>query len=203
MNGAHKARLFPRRFPRHSRQSSTVPEEVTAQKPRITVAAPHPLLDPGEYVAICTEADCEWAKRFCAWKARLSLVPQNYSGRPYIGTLCKFFDLRKNPQAPYAGLRSAFRMLWVEVNGEQPTRPDVDMSVFEGKLYRITVETVVKDKDGELLLPPHWYSVVRKIRLAEPSEPSEPFNLHNLYNQPTEQPSNRVNLTPGQSKRCE
>jgi hypothetical protein len=35
-----------------------------------------PLLDPGEYVALCTEASFEWARRWSAWKARLALEPR-------------------------------------------------------------------------------------------------------------------------------
>lgn len=157
---AHKLTPFPIR----SRESLLAPTRSPAKKPVITVAEPYPLLDPGEYTAVCIEADFEWSKRFSAWKVRLVLEPQDYTGRPYTGRLCKFLDLGKNPHAPYAGPRSAFRMLWVEVNGEQPTRPDVDVSVFVGRLYRISVETVATNRKSESLSPEHQYSIVRKIR---------------------------------------
>lgn len=170
-----------------------------SKKPVITVAEPYPLLNPGEYIAACTEADFEWARQFGAWKVRLVLNPQDYTGRPYTGKLCKFLDLGKNPQAPYAGPRSAFRMLWVEVNGEQPTRPDVEVSVFVGHLYRITVETVTKNRKDEPLPPEHWYSIVRKIRPAAPSTPLNSRNSGNLGNPLTDQPSNLQNLPPAKT----
>src|SRR5713101_2308399 len=117
----------------------------TAPKPAIRVAEPYPLFDPGGYVALCTEASFEWARRWSTWKARLVLEPQDYQGRPYTGRLCKFLGLGKNPEAPYAGPRSDFRVLLVEVNGEQPTRPDLDtVTIFAERLYRIKVETVRK-----------------------------------------------------------
>ncbi len=166
-------------------------------KPAIRVAEPYPLLDPGEYLALCTEASFEWARRWSAWKARLVLEPKDYRGRPYTGRLCKFLNLGKNAQAPYAGPRSDFRMLLVEVNGEQPTGPDVDMTVFVGGLYGITVETVTKNRKGEPLVPEHWYSIVREIH---PATPSRPFNLRNsgnLENPLTDQPSNLGNLPLG------
>jgi hypothetical protein len=170
---------------------------VPEKKHAIRVAEPYPLVDPGEYVALCTEASFEWARRWSAWKARLVLEPQDYRGRPYTGRLCKFLNLGKNPQAPYAGPRSDFRMLLVEVNGEQPTRPDVDMTVFVGGLYRITVETVTKNRKGEPLAPEHWYSIVREIHPATPSRPFNPRNSGNLENPLTDQPSNLGNLPLG------
>jgi len=170
MNGAPGLK----RLPGHSGRFSTAPEATPRQKPLIAVAQPYPLLDPGEYIAVCTNADYEWAKRFSAWKARLVLEPHDYAGRPYVGKLCKFFDLGKNPQGPYAGPRSGFRMLLVEVNGGQPTHADVDMSVFVNRRYRVVIETVTKNRDGESLPAQHWYSIVRKICSAAPSTPSTP-----------------------------
>jgi hypothetical protein len=92
---------------------------------------------------------------------------------------------------------SDFRSLLVEVNGEQPTRPDVDMTVFENRLYRITVETVTKNRKGEPLAPEHWYSIVRKIHPVAPSTPFNPRNSGNLGNPLTDQPSNLGNLPLG------
>jgi hypothetical protein len=179
-------------FPGRSEVRSA-PEHQPAKKPPITVAEPYPLLDPGEYVALCTEASYAWARHLGAWKARLTLELQGYTGRPSTGRLCKFLGLGKNPEAPYAGSRSDFRALVVEVNGSQPTRPDVDMTVFVGRLYRITVETVTKNRKGEPLTPEHWYSTVRKIHPAAPSIPVNPCNSGNLGNPLTDQPSNLGN----------
>jgi len=195
MSSAHRLTPFP--APGEERPSSN---RRTAPKPAIRIAEPYPLLDPGEYVALCTEADYAWARHLSAWKARLVLEPQDYRGRPYTGRLCKFLGLGKNPEAPYAGPRSDFRALLVEVNGSQPTRPDVDMAVFAGRLYRIAVETVTKNRKGEQLAPEHWYSTVRKIH---PGAPSRPFNLRNsgnLGNPLTDQPSNLGNLPLGKRR---
>jgi len=170
-----------------------------AKKTVITVSEPYPLLDPGECTARCSDASFAWAKQWGAWKARLVLEPLDYRGRPYKGKLCKFLNLGKNPEAPYAGPRSDFRILLVEVNGEQPTRPDVDMSVFENRLYRITIETVTQNRKGEPLTPEHWYSIVRKIRPGAPLTLINPLNLGNSGNPLTDQPSNLVNLPLGKS----
>jgi|KBSSwiStaDraftv2_1062776.scaffolds.fasta_scaffold140523_4 hypothetical protein len=186
----------------------------------VTVAAPYPLLDAGEYVALCTEASVAWARQWASWKVRLMFEPRNYEGRSYVGRLCKFFDLGKNASSPYAGARSAFRTLWVEVNGEQPTSPKIDTSIFAGRLYYITVETVTKNRKGKSLDACHFYSIIREVRplfedskaFAEPSNPStlrasKPPNLRTIptskpenqttvqpNNRPTELPSNRLNL---------
>jgi hypothetical protein len=187
MSTAHRLTPFPAR-------AEECGNRQTAPKPAIRIAEPYPLLDPGEYVALCTEAAYAWARHLSAWKARLTLEPQDYRGRPYTGKLCKFLGLGKNPEAPYAGPRSDFRALMVEVNGSQPTNPDVDMALFAGRLYRITVETVTKNRKGESLAPEHWYSTVRKIH---PLTASKPFNLRKPRelgepwepsNRPTEQP---------------
>ena len=176
MSAAHKLTPFLTRVP--------------AKKPVITVAQPYPLLDPGEYIATCTEADFEWARAFGAWKVRLVLEPQNYAGRPYTGKLCKFLDLGRILKHPTRDRAAHFRMLWVEVNGDQPTRADVDVSVFVGRLYQITVETVATNRKSEPLPPEHWYSIVRKIRSLAPSNPSTLITRGTLepFNRPTEQP---------------
>jgi hypothetical protein len=187
MSSAHRVTPFPIR-------ERTTTNRLAGPKPAIRVAEPYPLLDPGEYVALCTEASFEWARRWSAWKALLTLEPQNYCGRPYTGRLCKFFGLGKNREAPYAGSRSGFRLLLVEVNGEQPLRPDVDdVTIFVGRLYRITIENVITNGKGEPLAPPHWYSIVRTIHPVAPFTPFNPRNSQNLVNPLTDQPSNPVN----------
>jgi hypothetical protein len=87
---------------------------------QIALSEPYPLLDPGNYIALCTKADFAWAYQWKKWIAKLELQPQNYTGRAYIGTLCKFLGLGKNPERPYAGPQSDFRRLLVEANGDQP-----------------------------------------------------------------------------------
>jgi hypothetical protein len=131
--------------------------------PRITVSEPFPLLDPGTYVALCTEATYAWARQWKKWIARLVLEPLNYQGRPYTGRLCKFLGLGKDLKGPHAGPQSDFRQLLVEVNGAQPTRPDAGMEIFINVLYDIEVATVTTNRDGEKRPPEQWYSVVRKI----------------------------------------
>jgi hypothetical protein len=192
MSNATSLTPFPGR-----REERPAPKDGLTKKPAIKVAEPYPLLDPGEYVALCTVAAYAWARHLSGWKARLTLEPQDYGGRPYTGKLCKFLGLGKNPEAPYAGPRSDFRALLVDVNGSQPTRSDVDVAVFVGRLYRITVETVTKNRKGEPLGPAHWYSTVRTIHPVAPSTPFNPRNSGNLGNPLTDQPSNLGNLPLG------
>jgi hypothetical protein len=136
------------------------------QPPSITLSEPFPLLDPGQYVAVCAEATFAWARQRKKWIARLVLEPQNYQGRPYTGRLCAFLGLGKNPEHPYAGPQSRFRQLFVEVNGEQPTGANVGMEIFVGRHYEIEVETVKQDRDGKSRGAEHWYSIVREIHPA-------------------------------------
>jgi hypothetical protein len=70
------------------------------QLPSIALSEPYPFLDPGVYVAVCTEATFAWARQWNKWIARLVLEPQNYQGRPYTGRLCKFLGLGKNKERP-------------------------------------------------------------------------------------------------------
>jgi hypothetical protein len=196
MNSAHG--LTP--FPGGGRGAR---DQRATQKPPIRIAEPYPLLDPGEYVALCTEASFDWSRRWSSWKARLVLEPQDYRGRPYTGKLCKFLGLGKDPEAPYAGPRSDLRLLLVEVNGEQPTRPDLaNLSQFAGRLFRITVETVTKNGKGEPLVQAHWYSIVRKLHPVAPSSPFDLGNLENPRNPRTDQPSNPGNLPLGKRQRA-
>ncbi len=133
------------------------------QNPSISLSEPFPLLDPGSYVALCTEATFAWARQWRKWIARLVLEPQNYQGRSYTGRLCAFLGLGKNPERPYAGPQSRFRRLYVEVNGDQPTSAEVRMEIFVGLHFDVEVETVKQDRDGKPRAPEHWYSIVRRI----------------------------------------
>lgn len=167
---------------------------------RVTLSDARPLLDPGSYQALCIEATIEWARQWKKWIARLVVKPLNYGGRPYTGKLCKFLNVGTNSDHPCAGAQSDFRQLWVEVNGAQPTRPDVTTAVFEGRLYEITVETVKLDRHGKERRPEHWYSIVREIHSAgtltsQPSntEPSNPSTLRTQTTHSTDQHSNTEN----------
>jgi hypothetical protein len=151
-----------------------------SQCPPITLSDPFPLLDPGLYLAHCTEATYAWARQWKKWIARLVLKPQNYYGRSYTGKLCKFLGLGKDPQRPHAGPQSDFRSLLVEVNGDQPTKATTDMEIFVGVCYDIEVVTVKTDRNGKPRPPEHCYSVVREIHPAKTSfsgaRSNEPFN---------------------------
>jgi len=138
------------------------------KQPSITLSEPFPLLDPGQYVARCTEASYAWARQWRKWIARLVLEPQNYQGRPYHGRLCAFLGLGKNPERPYAGPQSRFRLLYVEVNGEQPPSLEAGMEIFVGVRYEIEVVTVKTDRNGNPRSPEHWYSVVKGIHPCKP-----------------------------------
>ena len=179
------------------------------QRPRITLSEPFPLLDPGHYVARCTDATYAWARQWKKWIARLVLEPHNYRGRPYTGRLCKFLGLGKDPQKPYAGPQSHFRRLLVEVNGDQPTTTDAGMDVFVGVCFDIDVVTVNTDREGKLHPSEHWYSIVREIHPSKTSfsgmrthEPvnTKPFNSLTPRTQTThltDQHSNTVNTPLG------
>jgi hypothetical protein len=134
--------------------------------PAITVSKPYPLLDPGAYEAICTEATCAWSNTWKKWIARLVLEPQDYTGRPYIGKLCKFLQLGSNREGPHAGSRSAFRMLLVEVNGDQPIQSAATVEVFQGLRFEIVIDTVTQNRKGEAFKPEFFYSVVRDIHFS-------------------------------------
>ena len=175
------------------------------KQPTITLSEPFPLLDPGQYVALCTESSYAWARQWKKWIARLVLEPQNYQGRPYSGRLCKFFGLGKDPQKPYAGPQSHFRRLLVEVNGGQPVTGDVGISIFERVRFDIEVVTVTMDRNEKPRAPEHWYSIVRDIHPSKNTLPAlrtpqpfntEPFNPSTLRTQTTystDQHSNTVN----------
>src|SRR3974390_2790568 len=101
-------------------------QEPERRPPSIRLAEPRPLLDEGEYLAICREASYAWARQWKKWMARFVLEPLDYKGRPYVGKLCAFLSLGGNPEQPYAGPNSKFRELLAEINGAQPSRPLLD-----------------------------------------------------------------------------
>ncbi len=177
------------------------------QPPSIALSDPFPLLDPGQYVARCTEATFAWARQWKKWMARLVLEVLDYRGRPYHGKLCKFLSLGRDPARPFAGHHSDFRKLYVEVNGAQPNGSEVTMRIFEGHCYEITVETVRRDRNGKERGPEHWYSVVREIRPLASRTPqpfnTEPFNPSTPRTEAThstDQHSNPENTPLAESK---
>ena len=139
-------------------------EHSRSRKTTITVSAPYPRLDPGNYVATCTEATVAWANQWRKWMCRLVLEPMGYEGAVYSGKLCKFLSLGTDRKGPHAGPNSHFRKLWVELNGDQPTATEVTLQDFVGRLYQITVVTVITDRKGQPRSPADCYSIVREIR---------------------------------------
>ena len=186
----------------HSDAGSDPPARRSTKQPSITLSEPFPCLDPGCYVAVCSEATFAWARQWKKWIARLVLEPQNYHGRPYTGRLCAFLGLGKNPERPYAGPQSRFRQLYVEVNGDQRPSLEAGMEIFVGVRYEIEVVTVTTDRDGKPRLPEHWYSLVRGIhpckanaeavRTLQPCNPV-PFNTSTQTTLTTDQHSNTAN----------
>jgi hypothetical protein len=158
-------------------------------RPVVSLSTPYPLLDSGEYIALCTEATFDWARQWKKWMARLILEPQNYTGRSFQGNLCKFLSLGKDPKRPFAGQHSAFRQLLVELNGAQPLGPETSLEIFQARFYEITVETVTMDRARNQRSQEHWYSIVREIHPApsltlQPTNNS-PFNPSTLITQRT------------------
>jgi hypothetical protein len=159
------AHRFPVRSERRSAPSLN--HRPADDKPPITISAPYPLLDEGEYLAECTESSYAWAHRWRKWKARLVLAPKDYKGKAYTGQLCRFFNLGNNPSSPHVGPGSDFRALLVEVNGGQPANSVLlDVNIFAGLRYRITVATVKQNRNGEPIDSANQYSIVREIHLA-------------------------------------
>ena len=76
------------------------------QPPSIAPSEPFPLLDPGSYVAVCTETTFAWARQWRKWIARLVLDPQNYQGRPYTGGSARFSDLARILSGPMLDRRA-------------------------------------------------------------------------------------------------
>jgi hypothetical protein len=132
----------------------------------ISIEAPRPLLDEGEYVAQCTDATVAWARRWKKWIVRLVMVPVDYRGQSYRGDLCKFLSLGQNPNSPHAGAQSEFRKLWVACNGAPNTSSEVDLGMFVGKFFQISIGTVRADRNGKPIDPALWYSVVREVAFS-------------------------------------
>jgi hypothetical protein len=175
------------------------------KKIMISVEEPRPLLDEGNHLAKCTDATCAWSRRWKKWIVRLVMEPLDYHGRPYTGSLCKFLALGTNPKRPHAGQQSKFRALWVETNGGQPTGSDVDLGLFVGHTFKVSVCTVRQDRNGKAISSAQWYSIVREISLCSEARTLEHANLRTLEhantltlqhaNTATPQPSNPLTTT--------
>lgn len=173
----------------------------------ISVEEPRPFLDEGEHFARCTTATVAWSRRWKKWIVRLVMEPLNYTGRPYSGELCKFLSLGIDPKKPRAGQASRFRTLWVEVNGAQPTQGEVDLEMFVGHVFHISVRTVKAkaDKEKTPIPPEHWYSIVDQVtfckslpRTLEHLQHANTNNTGNTGNTPTlptREPFNPLTLT--------
>jgi hypothetical protein len=157
----------------------------------VSLEAGRPLLDEGSYRARCTEATIAWSKRWKKWIALLHMDPLDYVGRPYTGELCKFLFLGTDQKKPRAGPSSAFRKLWVEVNGAQPNQGEVDLGIFVGHVFEIAVRTVRAKADKEKTPIPeeHWYSVVGDVTFSKAAQTtrqhrqhSNTSNTHNTHN---------------------
>ena len=175
---------------------------IPKKHPVISLSEPYPLLDPGHYVAVCTKATYEWSRQWNKWIVILVLEPLNYQGRPYTGRLCKFLFLGTDKQRPYAGPQSHFRLLYVEVNGDQPPSLEVGVEIFVGVSFEIEVVTVKKDRNGNPRSPEHWYSIVKGIHPCKPGSatpqpanpvPIDPPTLRTHTTLTTDQHSNTEN----------
>jgi hypothetical protein len=169
----------------------------------ISLEAGRPLLDEGPYRARCTEATIAWSKRWKKWISLLHMDPLDYVGRPYTGELCKFLFLGTDPKKPRAGPSSAFRKLWVEVNGAQPGQGEVDLEIFVGHVFEIAVRTVKAKADKEKTPIPaeHWYSVVGDVTFSKTAQTtlqhrqhSNTSNTDNTATLTTPQPINTLTL---------
>jgi hypothetical protein len=161
--------------------------------PAITISleAPRPLLDEGEYSATCTDATVAWSRRWKKWIARLVMEPSNYTGRPYSGSLCKFFQLGSNPKRPHAGQQSEFRKLLVRLNGAQPVNGEASLALFVGVTFQIKVCTV-KERNGEHFDPQDWYSKVGEISPALTTHEHTNTRTQQHTNTATHQPINTL-----------
>ena len=119
------------------------------------------------------------AHQWRQWKARLVLDPKStailalaglylrekYSGKPYTGRLCRFFNLGQDRNKPHAGSGSYFRALWVEVNGGQPVGPlDMDISTNISTELRLSL---LRKTGTALIDQANWYSIVREIHCVK------------------------------------
>ena len=172
----------------HSNQNRG--QRPTLTRVSISLAEPRPLLDEGDYVALCTKATVAWSRRWSKWVAKLVMHPTNYEGRPYTGNLCKFFNLGRDRQGPHAGQGSEFRKLVVQLNGDQPANSGAELSMFEGQTFHIEVVTIKgrKEQTGEFknFAACDWYSRVRRIAPAADDE-STNLLIHQSANPPIHQ----------------
>jgi len=168
----------------------------SSQSMMISVEEPRPLLDEGAYLARCTDATCAWSRRWKKWIVLLVMELLDYDGRPYTGSLCKFLSLGANPKKPHAGQQSQFRKLWVEVNGGQPTSSDVQLGIFVGHVFNITVATVKRNRNGEAVAPAHWYSTVREISFCSTEGLTLEHSTREQSNTRTRQHSNTATQQP-------
>lgn len=153
--------------------------KASSSKIWISLDEPRPLLDEGDYLAVCTDATVAWSRRWKKWIVRLVMQPNNYTGQPYCGHLCKFLSLGQNPIKPHAGQQSQFRKLWVEVNGAQPVSGEVSLDIFVGHHFEVKVRTVRADRNGNEIATAHHYSVVREILFCAVSKKAKSVNkLH-------------------------
>ena len=173
----------------HSENTSKANGRATASI-LISVEAPRPYLDEGEYVARCTDATIAWSKRWSKWVVRIVLEPINYY-KPYTGELCRFLYAGKKPAMPHITSASQLYRLLVEANGAPLVNSQIDLSIFRGRFFQIRVATVKQksDKSHTDIDQCHWYSTVRDIALThEPTQPTNPSNPHNPQN-----PHNTIN----------
>jgi len=162
----------------------------------ISLETMRPLLDEGRYLARCVEATCEWSRRWRKWVAILKMDPLDYAGQPYIGHLCKFFNLGQDPKRPHAGAGSQFRKLWIEVNGAQPTNAETGLEMFVGHVFEIEVSTVKTDREQKPIAPALQYSVIRSLAGSTTLQPSNPATLQPTNPFAQVQPSNPLTLQP-------
>lgn len=127
-------------------------------------------------MARCVEATCEWSRRWREWVAILKMDPLDYAGKPYVGRLCKSFNLGQDPKRPHAGAGSQFRKTWVEVNGAQPTNAETTLAVFVGRIFEIEVSTVRMNREQKPIAP--------RAAILNDSQ------CHSEYNFTTQQPTN-------------
>jgi hypothetical protein len=189
--------------------SNSSPDHAKSQTIQIAVEQLRPLLEQGdyaekEYLAICTSATCAWSTRWSKHEVILKMRLLDYTGKSYAGDLCKFLYVGRNPAGPRIGPRSQFYRLLVAINGAHPANANVDLALFVGQHFRITVRTVThkSDKNQTPIPPELWYSVVDQIQFHNPlnpcntrntSNPRNPSNPNNPRN--PENPRNPSNLS--------
>ncbi len=116
------------------------------------------LIAPGEYVARCVHAERYVHPQFKRLIGCLHLVVVEGVARG--ATLKRFYALA-NEISP----NSAYAREWVIANGgKKPRRSDrLPLRLFEDKMFRIEVQTVIFDRTGEALDDHLQYSKVARI----------------------------------------